>query len=192
MLLVEDEPVNQEVARLFLTDVGASTWPIAGNGAVAVDMAAQLAASTLILMDMQMPEMDGLEATRQHPPALAAGSTCPIVAMTANAFAEDRAQLHGRRHGRLPVQTGGAGPALLHPPALAAQRAAGPLTRPPGRGGRRGPYRKPSSTILPTAPPLSSRAWAFFKLSAQIGPSRACTVLRTTPASTSPARALSK
>lgn len=88
ILVVEDDPINQEVARELLeTSLGLAV-DVVSDGREAVDKAAQVPYD-LILMDVQMPVMDGLAAThaiRQ----LALHATTPILAMTANAFVDDR------------------------------------------------------------------------------------------------------
>ncbi len=90
VLLAEDNPVNVEVAKEFLSGLGCRVF-VAGNGLEAI--AAMASASfDLVLMDCQMPVMDGLSATRRiraHE-LISCNLRTPIVAVTANAFAEDR------------------------------------------------------------------------------------------------------
>lgn len=92
VLLVEDNEVNMEIARYILEECGMAVTA-AENGLKAVEIFKDRPEGSfdVILMDVMMPVMDGLEATR----TIRAGSqsdakTIPIVAMTANAYAEDR------------------------------------------------------------------------------------------------------
>uniref|UniRef100_UPI0035B39101 response regulator n=1 Tax=Zoogloea sp. TaxID=49181 RepID=UPI0035B39101 len=92
LLVVEDNDINQQIARALLEKRGAQVR-IADNGRRALDtlLANGPDAFDLVLMDLQMPEMDGLEATRQirRDPRFA---HLPIVAMTAHALADQRQQ----------------------------------------------------------------------------------------------------
>lgn len=91
ILVAEDSPVNQLIATEQLRSAGHSIT-VANNGREAVEKAAA-GGYDLILMDVIMPEMDGIEATRAirrlPPPA----GTVPIVALTANVMSEDRARI---------------------------------------------------------------------------------------------------
>jgi PAS domain S-box-containing protein len=90
ILLVEDDWVNQEVALELLSEIAGLTVVVADNGRAAVNRVQQQQFD-LILMDLLMPELDGFAATREIR-QLPAYAKTPIVAMTANAFEEDRQQ----------------------------------------------------------------------------------------------------
>ncbi len=92
ILLVEDIKVNRKIAEMLLKKMGCKVES-AENGAIAVDMIKEKGDDTydLILMDIQMPEMDGYEATRAiramtHSPV----SEVPVIAVTANSSSDDR------------------------------------------------------------------------------------------------------
>lgn len=88
VLVVEDEPVNREITAYILQGAGLVV-EMAEDGHAGLQCLAE-ASFDLVLMDVQMPQLDGLEATRRLrlQPHLA---TLPVIAITANAFAEDRA-----------------------------------------------------------------------------------------------------
>ncbi|HVI52019.1 MAG TPA: response regulator [Candidatus Sulfotelmatobacter sp.] len=88
ILLAEDSPVNQRVVVGILSKRGHRVT-VARDGRVAVDSAAR-GNFDLILMDMHMPEMDGLEATRRIRALPSSAAQVPIVALTAAAFREHR------------------------------------------------------------------------------------------------------
>ncbi len=88
-LLVEDNRINQVLGRSLLMRLGFST-EVVDNGRVAVErLTADPACADVVFMDLQMPEMDGLTATRRLRERFSA-THLPIIAMTANAFDSDR------------------------------------------------------------------------------------------------------
>jgi signal transduction histidine kinase/CheY-like chemotaxis protein len=92
LLLVEDNFVNQRVAVYMLTKLGYRV-DVALNGREAIEMLGKFAYG-LVLMDCQMPEMDGFEAARtiRDRNSAVLDHDVPVIAMTANAFPEDRAR----------------------------------------------------------------------------------------------------
>ena len=93
ILVAEDNEINALLARSLLTRLGHRVT-IATNGEAAVDawLSARAAGEpyAIVLMDVHMPGVDGIEATRRIREAEAGGARTPIVALTANAFEEDR------------------------------------------------------------------------------------------------------
>ncbi len=85
LLVVEDVVDNQDLFRIFLESAGASV-EIAVNGQRALSQVSPQSHFDLIIMDIQMPVMDGLTATRQ---LRAAGVKVPIIAVTAHALPEE-------------------------------------------------------------------------------------------------------
>ena len=94
LLLAEDNALNLEIIEFLLKEAGA-TYDCAHNGREAVDLFAAHAAGTYdaVLLDVMMPEMNGIEATKKirSLPRMDAAAV-PIIAMTANAFEEDKVQ----------------------------------------------------------------------------------------------------
>jgi CheY-like chemotaxis protein len=90
VLLADDNPVNQKVASHLLKRLGAQVHSV-GNGIEALQALSD-ADFDVVLMDCQMPEMDGYEATRRLRQSSAEyrNPRIPVIALTANAFATDR------------------------------------------------------------------------------------------------------
>ena len=90
VLVAEDTPVNQLVARRFLERLGAEVT-IVSDGGLAAERAAE-EAFDVVLMDLQMPEVDGIEATRRIRAIEGPRGRVPIVALTASVMAAQRAE----------------------------------------------------------------------------------------------------
>jgi len=91
LLVVDDSPLNQQVARELLESEGAQVR-VASDGQQAIDMLTPAGTRCdLVLMDIHMPDMDGFEASR-YIRTLPGRARQPIVALSASAFAQDRAQ----------------------------------------------------------------------------------------------------
>ena len=103
VLIAEDNDINQALMRAMMRKIGIDAV-FASNGAEALTTVTLQAAAgnlfDLVLMDMQMPVMDGLEATRKLREAGFDAETLPVIALTANAYAEDIAACHaaGMQH----------------------------------------------------------------------------------------------
>jgi signal transduction histidine kinase/DNA-binding response OmpR family regulator len=131
VLLVEDNPVNQELAQHMLEFLGCRCT-VAGDGKVALEALAQ-DAYDIVLMDCQMPDMDGFEATaaiRVREASKSEEPRLPIVALTAGAIEGDREKCLAAGMDDYPVEAFLDRPARADAAALAAAAAAFPGTQP--------------------------------------------------------------
>ena len=126
VLLAEDNPVNQKVALRFLERLGYRAHAV-GNGLEALDTL-QARHYHLVLMDLQMPEMDGCEATRQIRRRLPVDRQPKIIALTANALQGDRELCLSAGMDDYITK-----PVKLHEIAEAIRRQFSPASRPPMR-----------------------------------------------------------
>ena len=143
MLLVEDSVTNQLVASTLLKIAGYRV-DIASNGMEAIN-AVKSTPFDLVLMDIAMPEMDGIAATKAIRALPAPAGRTPIIAMTANAMVGDRERFLEAGHERLCAQADRTPLSARHHSPLAA-RPAGGADQPPGdvAGARRhGPIPAP-------------------------------------------------
>jgi CheY-like chemotaxis protein len=127
VLVADDNIVNQKVAVKVLEQMSATAVCV-GNGRAALE-ALREADFDVVLMDCQMPEMDGYEATRQlrRSPGIYRNSAIPVIALTAHVMSDDRAGI-AKRHckGARPlVEPGGAVSAVSANDAVGAGRAVG-------------------------------------------------------------------
>ena len=142
ILVVDDNPANRMIVRKILEGLGAAV-ELAEDGAAGVEAAGRLAPS-VILMDVQMPGMDGLEATRRIRALAGPGARAPIIALTANVLEHQRqTYLHSGMDGVVGKPIAPA--ALLaeivrlarqpSPARLVLGRPTGPGARPTSRAG---------------------------------------------------------
>lgn len=88
VLVAEDNAINQKIVRIMLQKAGCDVLAV-DDGNKAVE-AVQTGQFDLVLMDLHMPQLDGLEATRQIRALQSGAKEVPIIALTASAFTDDR------------------------------------------------------------------------------------------------------
>ena len=110
VLVAEDNEINALLVQAMLARSGHAPT-VVGNGIAAVTSVAMAhamgAAYDVVLMDLHLPGLDGIEATRRIRALGTDGGQVPIIALTANAFPEDRRLLSGSGHGRFRRETCG-------------------------------------------------------------------------------------